>query len=94
MIPSLLTDVAANTAGFTTEFNGVTKIVVQITKSVGYLCRNKDVKYMTLVGTQQIIFDVVIKANCIIIDFLSFLHLILPSFESVLNSGLKTNVRL
>ena len=89
MIPSLLTDVTANTAGFTTEFNGVTKIVVQITKSVGYLCRNKDVKYMTLVGTQQIIFDVVIKANCIIIDLFEF-----SALDFVLNSGLKTNVRL
>ena len=58
-----LNNVTAKTVGFIIEFNGVTKTVVQITKSVGYLGRNKDVKYMILVGNQQMIFDTVMRAN-------------------------------
>ena len=58
-----LNNVRAKTVGFIIEFNGVTKTVVQMTKSVGYLGRNKDVKYIILVGNQQIIFDTVMRAN-------------------------------
>ena len=58
-----LNSVTVKTVGFIIEFNGVTKTVVQMTKSVGYLGRNKDVKYMILVGNQQMIFDTVMRAN-------------------------------
>ena len=59
----LLNSVTVKTVGFIIEFNGVTKTVVQMTKSVGYLGRNKDVKYIILVGNQQMIFDTVMRAN-------------------------------
>ena len=55
--------ITANTVGFIIEFNWVTNTVVQITKSVGYLDRNRDAKYMILVGIQQIIFETVMRAN-------------------------------
>ena len=58
-----LNSVTVKTVGFIIEFNGVTNTVVQMTKSVGYLGRNKDVKYMILVGNQHMIFDTVMRAN-------------------------------
>ena len=47
------------------ELMGVTATVVQMTKSTGYLDINIDERNIKLEGNQQIIFDNVIKANCI-----------------------------
>jgi hypothetical protein len=52
--------------GLIMELRGVTATVVHMTKSVGYVGRNIEIKYMILDGNQHIMLDIVIIINCII----------------------------